>query len=61
VTHSLDKHVTYFKQLDNAVKTNQQADSQLPNTLKGYAIKIQDTFQEVASKLEWGRGRDKER
>jgi hypothetical protein len=31
-----------------------QAVAQLSTYIKGYAIKIQDTFQEVAAKLEWG-------
>jgi tetrahydromethanopterin S-methyltransferase subunit B len=54
VAHSLSQQVTYFKQLDDAVTFNQQAVAQLSTTLKGYALKIQDTFQEVATKLEWG-------
>jgi DNA repair exonuclease SbcCD ATPase subunit len=54
VTHSLEQHVTYFKHLDERVRDNQQAFTLLSGTLKSYAVKIQDTFQEVASKLEWG-------
>jgi hypothetical protein len=40
--------------LDETVRNNQQAVTQLSSTLKGYALRVQDTFQEVASKLERG-------
>jgi hypothetical protein len=54
VAHSIEQQLTYFKHLDNEVRNNQQVVTLLSSTLKGYAVKIQDTFQEVAAKLEWG-------
>jgi hypothetical protein len=54
VAHSMEQHLTYFKHLDDKVSDNQQTVALLSGTLKSYAIKIHDTFQEVAAKLEWG-------
>jgi hypothetical protein len=52
VTHSLDRQVTYFKQLDDTVKFDHQAIINLSSTIRDFAQKTQETFQEVASKFE---------
>jgi hypothetical protein len=54
IVHSMNQQVTYFKQLDGTVRFNYQAIANLSTTLKDIALRMQDKFQEVASKLEWG-------
>jgi hypothetical protein len=58
-TYSLSQQVIYFRHFDDAVGANQQAVAQLSTSLKTYAVKIQDTFQEIATKLERGLMRGK--
>jgi hypothetical protein len=53
VTHSLDRHLTYIKQLDQSVRLDQQAIHNLSSNIRDFARKTQETFQEVATKLEW--------
>jgi chromosome condensin MukBEF ATPase and DNA-binding subunit MukB len=53
VTHSLDGHLTYFKQLDESVRFDQQAIHNLSSNIRDFARKTQETFQKVATKLEW--------
>ena len=52
--HSINQQVTYFKQLDGTVRFNYQAIANLPATLKDIAMRSQEKFQEIATKLEWG-------
>jgi hypothetical protein len=54
VTHSLDRQVTYFKQLDDTVKFDHQAIVNISSTIRDSAKQTQETFQEVTSKFEWG-------
>jgi len=49
--HSLNQQVTYLRQLDNTVKFNYQAIVNLSTTLKGIALKAQEGFQEVSTRL----------
>jgi hypothetical protein len=51
IVHSLNQQVTYLKQLDGTVKFNYEAIANLSTTLKGIALKAQEGFQEVATKL----------
>ena len=53
IVHSLNQQVTYLKQLDGSVKFNFQAIGNLSNTLKDIAVKAQEGFQDVATRLVW--------
>jgi hypothetical protein len=50
---SMNQQVTYFKQPDGTVRFNHQAIDNLSTALKDIALRMQDKFQEIASKLEW--------
>ena len=54
IVHSMNQQVTYLKQLDRTVTFNHQAIANLSTTLKDIAMRSQETFQEIATKLEWG-------
>jgi hypothetical protein len=54
VNHSLDRQVTYFKRLDDPVKFDHQAILNLSSTIRDFAKRTQETFQEVANKFELG-------
>jgi hypothetical protein len=54
IVHSMNRQVTYFKQLDGTVKFHNQAITNLSTTLKDLALRTQEKLQEVASRLEWG-------
>ena len=49
--HSLNQQVTYLNQSDDTVKFNYQAIANLSTTLKGIALKAQQGFQAVSSRL----------
>jgi len=51
IVHSLNQQVTYLKQLDDTVKFNYQAIANMSTTLKGIALRAQEGFQEVFSRL----------
>jgi L-lysine 2,3-aminomutase len=53
MVHSLNQQVTYLRQLDGTVKFNSQAIGKLNNVIKNVALKAQEGFYDVASKLEW--------
>jgi hypothetical protein len=52
VTLSLDRQLTYFRDLDESVRSNHQAVIDLSSAIKYFAIKTKESFQEVANKLE---------
>ena len=54
IVHSVNQQVTYPKQLDRTVYFNHQDIVNLSTTLKESAVKAQERFPEVATKLEWG-------
>jgi len=54
IAHSMNQQVTYLKQLDGTVRFNHQAIANLSATLKDIAMRSQEKFQEIATKLEWG-------
>jgi hypothetical protein len=54
VIHSLDSQLTYFKQLDDTLKFDHQPIVNLSSTIRDFAQKTQESFQELASKFEWG-------
>ena len=54
IEHSMNRQVTYFKQLDGAVRFHNQAITNLPTTLKDLALQTQEKLQKVASRLKWG-------
>jgi hypothetical protein len=51
--HSMQRQVTYFKQLDSTVSFNHDAVANLSSGLMLLATQTQDTFQEISSKLKW--------
>jgi uncharacterized protein YoxC len=51
IVHSLNQQVTYLKQLDDTVRFNYKAVTNLSTTLKGIALKAQEGFQEVSTRL----------
>ena len=51
IVYSLNQQVTYLKQLDDIVKFNYQTIANLSSILKGIALKAQEGFQEVSSRL----------
>jgi hypothetical protein len=51
IVHSLNQHVTYLKQLVGTVRFNYQVICNLSTTLKGVALKAEERFKEVASRL----------
>jgi hypothetical protein len=52
VTHSLDRQLTYVKDLDESVRNDHQAIIDLSTAIKDFAVKTKESFQEVADKLE---------
>jgi hypothetical protein len=52
VTHSLDRQFTYFRDLDESVRSDHQAVIDLSSAITDFAIKTKESFQEVANKLE---------
>jgi hypothetical protein len=52
VTHALDRQLTYFKNLDESVRSDHQAVIDLFSAIKDFAVKTKESFQEVANKLE---------
>jgi uncharacterized protein YoxC len=53
VPNSVEQQVTYFTHLTKDVQFNYMAVSNLSNTLKDFATRTEETFQEVSSKSEW--------
>jgi hypothetical protein len=51
VTHSLDRQLTYFRDLDKTVSSDHKAVIDLSSVIKDFAIKSKESFQEVANKL----------
>jgi exonuclease VII small subunit len=51
--HSMERQVSYIKQLDSTVTFNHQAAANFSSGLKLLAPRTKDTFQEISSKLEW--------
>jgi len=51
IAHSLNQQVSYLKQLDGSFRFNYQVLANLSATLKGIVLKVQEEFQEVASKI----------
>jgi len=49
IVHSLNRQVSYLKQLDGSVRFIYQAVANLSATLKGIVSKVQEEFQEFAS------------
>jgi aminoglycoside N3'-acetyltransferase len=54
IVQSMNRQITYFKQIDGTVKFHNQAITNLSTTLKELAPQTQLKFQEVESRLEWG-------
>jgi enhancing lycopene biosynthesis protein 2 len=55
IVHSLNQQVTYLKQLDGLVRFNYQAVANMSATLTEIVTKVQEDFQEVASKVSRNR------
>jgi hypothetical protein len=53
VAHALDQQMTYFKRMDDTINFNYHAVVNLSSVLRNHAIKTQETFQEIKSKLDW--------
>jgi hypothetical protein len=53
VAHSVDQQVTYFTHLNKDVQFNYMAVSNLSTTLRDFATRTEETFQEVSCKFEW--------
>jgi hypothetical protein len=52
IVHAVNQQVSYFRQLDGAVKFNYQAIANLSATLIDIALRTQQKFQETSSKME---------
>jgi hypothetical protein len=53
VTHSLDRQLTYFKDLDHSVKNDNQSVVDMSTAIKDFAVKGKESFQKVVNKLQW--------
>ena len=53
IVHSVNGQVTLFKQLDGAVRHNQDTLTNLTSVIKDYVLKVQGKFQNTVSRLEW--------
>jgi hypothetical protein len=53
VTHSLDKQLNYFRDLDDSVRNYHQSVIDLSTAIKDFAVKTKESIQEVSDKLEW--------
>jgi uncharacterized protein YjaG (DUF416 family) len=51
VTHSLDRQLTYFRELDETVSSDHKYVIDLSSAIKDFAVKTKESFQEVANKL----------
>jgi len=49
IVHSLNKQVTYLRQLDGTVRSNHEAIANLSATLKGIALKTEEGFKKIGS------------
>jgi len=54
VAHVIDSQMTYFKHLDETVASDHNIVTRLSSDIRRFAQATQASFQEVASKLEWG-------
>jgi hypothetical protein len=48
----MDRQLTYFKELDECVRSDHQAVIDLSTVIKDFALKTKEIFQEVADKLD---------
>ena len=53
ISHAVNKQVTLLKQLDSAVRINQDTITNLTCIVKEYVLNVQDKFANTVSKLEW--------
>jgi hypothetical protein len=52
VTHSLDRQLTYFRDLDETVGRDHKAIIDLSRAIRDFAVNTKESFQEVVNKLE---------
>jgi hypothetical protein len=52
VTHSLNRQLTYFRDLDETVGRDHKAIIDLSSAIRDFAVNTQESFQEVVNKLE---------
>jgi hypothetical protein len=55
VAHSIDKQLTYFRQLDETVTADHSIVTHLSLEMRKFAQDTQASFQEVVNKLEWSK------
>jgi hypothetical protein len=55
IVHAVNQQVTYLKRLDVNVRLDNEAMANWSSIFKDFALKAQEKFQKVVSKLEWTR------
>jgi hypothetical protein len=53
ISHAINDRVTYLKQLNGAVKLDQEAIANLSAIVKGYSVKSREEIQKTVTRFEW--------